>query len=152
MQCPSCRFEETKVVDSRAAADNTTIRRRRECLKCSFRFSTYEQIEILDLTVFKKNGRREPYQKTKLESGVRKALEKRPFAEEDIESLMANIERDIQVRNKNEISANEIGEIVMKRLRQADQVAYIRFASVYKDFQDIESFQEELGEFLKRKK
>lgn len=150
MQCPFCRFEETKVVDSRAAADNTAIRRRRECLKCQFRFSTYEQMEILDLAVIKKDGRREPYQKMKLEAGVRKALEKRPFAEEDVASLMANIERDIQLRNKNEIAANDIGEIVMKRLRKADQVAYIRFASVYKDFQDIESFQEELGEFLKK--
>ena len=150
MQCPSCRFEETKVIDSRAASDNTVIRRRRECSKCGFRFSTYEQIEILDLAVVKKNGRREPYLKSKLEAGVRKALEKRPFSEEDIAGLVANIERDIQVSNKNEISSAEIGAIIMKRLRKADQVAYIRFASVYKDFQDIESFQEELGEFLKK--
>lgn len=152
MQCPSCYFEETKVVDSRPAVANTAIRRRRECSKCGFRFSTYEQIEILDLTVIKKNGKREPYQKMKLEAGVRKALEKRPFSEEDILSLIANIERGIQVRNKNEITSPEIGDIIMKHLRRADQVAYIRFASVYKDFQDVESFQEELAEFIKKKR
>jgi len=152
MQCPSCYFEETRVVDSRPAMENTAIRRRRECLKCGFRFSTYEQIEILDLTVIKKDGRREPYQKAKLETGVRKALEKRPFSEEDILSLLANIERDIQKNGQGEITSAAIGDIIMKRLRKFDQVAYIRFASVYKDFQDIESFQEELGEFLNKKR
>jgi transcriptional repressor NrdR len=151
MHCPSCYFEETKVIDSRPAIANTAIRRRRECLKCGFRFSTYEQIEILDLTVIKKTGKREPYQKMKVEAGVRKALEKRPFSEEDILSLIANIERDIQVRNKDEITSAEIGDIIMKHLRQADQVAYIRFASVYKDFQDIESFEQELNEFLNKR-
>ncbi len=151
MQCPSCYFEETKVIDSRPAMENTAIRRRRECLKCDFRFSTYEQIEILDLTVIKKDGRRQPYQKAKLETGVRKAQEKRPFSEEEILSLLANIERDIQKNGQGEITSAAIGDIIMKRLRKFDQVAYIRFASVYKDFQDIEGFQEELKDFLKKK-
>jgi len=151
MQCPSCYFEETKVVDSRPVEENAAIRRRRECLKCDFRFSTYEQIEILDLTVVKKDGRREPYQKNKIEAGVRKALEKRPFSEEDVLSLTANIERDIQKNSQGEITSAAIGEIIMKRLRKLDQVSYIRFASVYKDFQDVESFQEELNDFLKKK-
>lgn len=153
MECPACHYQETKVIDSRPSATNPAIRRRRECLKCAFRFSTYEQMEILDLIVLKKDGAREPYKKSKLEVGIRTALKKRPFTEEDILGLVANIERDIQLASrKNEITSKAMGDIVMQRLRRADQVAYIRFASVYEDFQDIEHFENALEKAVTRRK
>lgn len=152
MKCPSCHREETKVTDSRAAADDMAVRRRRECLACKKRFSTYEQIELLDLAVVKKDGQREPYNKAKLVGGIRKALEKRPASEDDIAKLVSHIEGEIQTRGKDDVPSGAIGDIVMKHLRAFDKVAYIRFASVYKDFQDIESFQEELRAFLTKKK
>ncbi len=144
MRCPACHNIDTKVTDSRLANEGVAIRRRRECLRCNFRFSTYEEVEILNLTVVKRDGRRESYSREKLEAGLRKALEKRPITHEEFKRLVNMIERDIQLRGRNEITSGQIGEIVMKRLKKADPVAYIRFASVYRSFADAESFWEEL--------
>lgn len=152
MHCPACHYDDTKVIDSRIGADDFIVRRRRECAKCEFRFSTQEQIEILNLAVIKRNGNREPYSREKLERGLRRAFEKRPINSEDFTKLVNNIEIDIQLKKKNEVTTQEIGEIVMKHLRKIDQVAYIRFASVYRDFADIETFQEEIGSLLKKRK
>ncbi len=126
------------------ATDGLSIRRRRECTKCNFRFSTVEQGEILDLTVIKRDGRREPYNKEKLSQGLKHSLEKRPVTAEQFTSLVQKIERDIQRKRKTELTSRDIGELVMKRLKSFDQVAYIRFASVYRSFQDAQSFTREL--------
>lgn len=144
MHCPSCNYFDTKVTDSRVAADGFSIRRRRECGKCGFRFSTVEESEILDLTVVKRDGRREPYNKDKLVVGLKHSLEKLPYTAEAFRGLVQKIERDIQKRKKSELTSREIGEIVMKRLKSFDQVGYIRFASVYRSFQDVASFTREL--------
>jgi transcriptional repressor NrdR len=152
MRCPVCYYQDTKVVDSRVASDGLSIRRRRECLKCGFRFSTYEEIEILDLTIVKRDGRKEAYSREKLVRGLRKALEKRPVTEEKFKRLVNAIERDLQVTRQNEITSNQVGQIVMKNLKKADQVAYIRFASVYQSFKDVQTFQRELNKLIKDKK
>jgi len=152
MKCPVCHFEDTKVVDSRISGDGFLIRRRRECLKCGFRFSTHEEMEILDLTVIKKDDRREAYDREKIVIGLRKALEKRNCSEEKFKKLIYCIERDLQVLNKDEVSSIEIGEIVMKNLKKTDKVAYIRYASVYQSFDGLEEFSEELEKLLKSKK
>lgn len=144
MHCPSCNYYDTKVTDSRVATDGLSIRRRRECTKCNFRFSTVEEGEILDLTVIKRDGRREPYSRDKLETGLKHSLEKRPHTVEQFRGLVQKIERDIQRRRKVEITSRDIGELVMKRLKSFDQIAYIRFASVYRSFQDVDSFTREL--------
>lgn len=144
MHCPYCNYFDTKVTDSRVAADGLTIRRRRECGKCGFRFSTVEAGEILELTVIKRDGRREPYSKEKLESGLRHSLEKRPYTTEKFTGLVQHIERDIQKKRKTELTSRDIGEVVMNRLKKFDQIAYIRFASVYRSFQDVASFTQEL--------
>ncbi len=132
-------------MDSRVTDEGLAIRRRRECDKCGYRFSTVEEVEILNLTVVKRDGGREPYNRDKVETGVRKALEKRPITGDTVKKLIGQIERDIQLRGRTEITSQQIGEIVMKRLQRVDQVAYIRFASVYRQFQDIESFKRELN-------
>jgi transcriptional repressor NrdR len=153
MKCPVCYFKDTKVLDSRVASDGLCIRRRRQCLKCGFRFSTYEEIEILDLIVIKKDGNREIYNREKMVSGLKKALEKRPVDGDKFKKLIHCIERDIQKTKKDKISSGEIGEIIMKHLKKIDQVAYIRYASVYKSFKDADEFREELNELPgKRKK
>jgi transcriptional repressor NrdR len=121
-----------------------SIRRRRQCLKCHFRFSTVEESEILDLTVVKRDGRREAYMREKLESGLRKALQKRPITAEAFKELVNQVERDLQRRKKNEVTTRDVGEIVMNRLKHVDTVAYIRFASVYRAFEDVKTFQEAL--------
>lgn len=144
MHCPFCNYYDTKVADSRVASDGLSIRRRRECTKCGFRFSTVEESEILELTVVKRDGRREPYSKEKLATGLRHSLEKLPYTSEQFTGLLQRIERDIQRRKKAELTSREIGEIVMKRLKGFNQVAYIRFASVYRSFQDVDSFTKEL--------
>jgi len=149
MKCPFCNYYDTKVTDSRVVADGLNIRRRRECSKCGFRFSTIEESEILDLAVIKRNGSREPYSKEKLSTGLRRSLEKLPYTAERFKGLVQKIERDIQRRRKSEITSKEIGEIVMKRLKSFDQVAYIRFASVYRSFQDVASFTRELKDLDK---
>jgi transcriptional repressor NrdR len=152
MICPICYFEDTKVIDSRVASDGLSIRRRRECEKCGFRFSTFEEMEILDLTVVKRDGQKEVYSRDKLVSGLKKALEKRPLDDDGFKKLVHNIERDIQQLKKNEVSSGEIGEMVMKHLREADVVAYIRFASVYESFEDVNDFADMLNKIIKRKK
>ena len=152
MKCPVCHFEDTKVVDSRISGDGLLIRRRRECLKCEFRFSTHEEMEILDLVIIKKDGRRENYSREKLSSGLKKALEKRETDEEKFKKLIYCIERDLQVINKNEIDSSDLGDIAMKNLKKLDKIAYIRYASVYQSFDDLERFSEELEKLLKNKK
>ncbi len=144
MRCPACKFEDTKVLDSRSLEEGAIIRRRRECLKCGFRFSTHEEMEVLNLVVIKKNGSRELYQREKLETGIRKALEKRPVKEEKIKKTIHEIEKNILAHGKGEIESKKIGELVMLALKELDDVAYIRFASVYKSFQDMETFQKEI--------
>ena len=152
MKCPVCYYQDTKVIDSRVASDGLSIRRRRECLKCGFRYSTYEEIEILDLSIVKRDGRKETYGREKLVKGLKKSLEKRPITEEKFKKLVNHIERDLQKLRKNEITSNQIGQIVMKQLKRVDQVAYIRFASVYQSFKDVQTFQRKLNKLLKNKR
>ena len=152
MNCPVCANKDTKVVDSRLGGEGFSIRRRRLCAKCSFRFSTVEKMEILDLTVIKRDGRRENYNKEKLIRGLRTSLEKRQYLEDDFYKLINEIEKDIQKISKNEITSKKIGEIVMKQLKSFDQVAYIRYASVYRSFKDVQTFQKELNQLLRKKK
>jgi transcriptional repressor NrdR len=152
MKCPACHHTDTKVTDSRMINDGMAIRRRRECLKCGFRFSTYEEVEILNLSVIKRDGRTEPYNKEKLEIGLRKALEKRPITHDEFKSLVSHIERDVQLEQKGEIKSSRIGEIIMKHLKRTDAVAYIRFASVYRSFKDAQTFQRELNKLIKKEK
>jgi transcriptional repressor NrdR len=151
MNCPVCNFGDTKVVDSRLSGEGFSIRRRRVCEHCDFRFSTIEEIEILDLIVIKRDGRRENYSRTKLIRGLKTSLEKISYLEEDFLKLIREIERDIQKKSPNEITSKQIGEIVMRRLKSFDQVAYIRYASVYRSFKDAKTFQKELNLLLKKK-
>lgn len=127
------------------------IRRRRECERCNYRFSTMEEGELLDLMVIKRDGSREPYSREKLERGLRKALEKRQYTELDFQKLVHSIERDIQKKKRNELRTAEVGEVVMNRLKVFDTVAYIRFASVYRAFSDVQTFQRELNKLLEKK-
>lgn len=149
MNCPYCNNAETKVVDSRETNEGKITRRRRECLKCESRFSTYEEVELLRLSVIKRNGDKVDYEKNKIETGVRKALEKRPISEEKISQFIGDIEYAIRAREKPEITSRDIGRIILKKLRELDEVAYVRFASVYKSFASIESFKKELDTFDK---
>ncbi|MBI4280582.1 transcriptional repressor NrdR [Candidatus Uhrbacteria bacterium] len=148
MRCPICNYQDTKVIDSRMASDGMSIRRRRECERCDYRFSTMEEMELLDLMVVKRDGRREPYSREKLERGLRKALEKRQYTDLEFQKLIHSIERDVQKKKRNELRSSEIGEMVMNRLRSFDKVAYIRFASVYRAFEDVKTFQQELNALL----
>ena len=148
MICPFCSHSETKVTDSRDTNDGKAIRRRRECEKCHSRFSTYEEVEIMRLSVTKKDGRKEEYDKSKIESGVRKALEKRPVNEEKIFKIIGDIEYEIQSNERCEISSKEIGKIVLDKLKETDDVAYLRFASVYKSFGSAESFKKEADKII----
>ncbi len=150
MRCPICNYNDTKVIDSRITSDGLSIRRRRECERCEYRFSTIEEAELLDLMVVKRDGRREPYSREKLERGLRKALEKRQYTELDFQKLVHSIERDIQKKKRDELRSSEIGEIVMQRLKGFDKVGYIRFASVYRAFEDVKNFQQELDKLLGR--
>ena len=153
MYCPTCSNKSTKVLDSRLIGDGFSIRRRRSCIKCSFRFSTVEEIEILDLIVIKRDGHRENYNRHKLIRGLKRSLEKIPYLEEKFNSLIREIERDIQKKAlNNEITYKQLGQIVMKRLKSFDKVAYIRYASVYRSFKDVKTFQKELNRLLKKKK
>ncbi len=147
MQCPYCSHEETKVVDKRETDSLEVTRRRRECLKCEKRFTTYERVEI-DLRVIKKDGRRESFSRDKVKNGILKACEKRPVTAEQIESAIDKIESALRGRPSDEIKSAVIGELVSKELKKLDKVAYIRFASVYKDFEDIESFAEEVEQLI----
>ncbi|MEI7451587.1 MAG: transcriptional regulator NrdR [Candidatus Falkowbacteria bacterium] len=148
MKCPICYHDDTKVLDSRTASDGLSIRRRRECLKCAFRFSTYEELEILDVTIIKRDGRRESYSRDKLISGLKKASEKR-IDEDKFKKLVHVIERDIQALKKGDVSSQDLGKVVMKNLKKIDQIAYIRYASVYESFKDVKEFKKELNRLLK---
>jgi len=142
MNCPYCLHKETKVTDKRESPEG--VRRRRECLKCKKRFTTYERISREDICVIKKDSRREKFNREKLESGIHRAFEKRPIPKEKIDKIINEIEEEIRKKGKKEIKTSEIGEIVMKKMKKIDNVAYIRFASVYRDFQDINDFKQEI--------
>ena len=144
MRCPYCNFEETKVIETREADDPDVTRRRRECLKCSKRFTTYERVEIIDLRIIKKNGDIEAFNRNKLLNGMVKACEKRPIKIEKIEKAVDEIESELRKHEKTEIPSKIIGEIVMEKLKELDHVAYIRFASVYREFKDVKEFEKEL--------
>ncbi|MBV8117973.1 MAG: transcriptional repressor NrdR [Candidatus Eremiobacteraeota bacterium] len=148
MTCPTCRKSETRVVDSRD--DETVVRRRRECLdpRCKHRFTTYERMEAPRLFVVKKDGRREQYNRDKILGGLRKACEKRPISEAQMESVAADLERELFARGESEVASTLVGEKLMESLKKLDPVAYIRFASVYRSFRDIETFREELAALL----
>lgn len=150
MNCPYCTVADTRVVDSRLIADGLQIRRRRECVKCSERFTTFESAELLMPRVIKqKNNTREPFNEEKLREGLYRSLEKRPVSEEQIESLIEDIKKDIRGTGEREVASRFIGEMVMKNLRKIDEVAFIRFASVYRRFEDITEFSEEVDKLTK---
>lgn len=151
MKCLFCAAVEDKVIDSREASDGGAIRRRRECLKCQRRFTTYERLEESPLLVVKRDGRREPFDRKKLLSGILKACEKRPIPMEKMESLVDQIEREMAQEFEKEVSSVEIGERVMKHLSALDEVAYVRFASVYRSFRDLNQFMKELRDLLNKK-
>ena len=144
MKCPFCGFEESKVVDSRATEDNTTIRRRRECLKCNKRYTTYEKIEDFPILVIKKDFTRENFNKEKIINGLIIACQKRPVSRKQIEDIAYDIEKTISNSMLTEIPSNDIGEMVMSRLKEVDEISYVRFASVYRQFKDINRFLEEI--------
>lgn len=146
MYCPACNHDSTSVIDSRMSTDGSTIRRRRTCDACGHRFSTLEEIHLLDLVVVKRDGQREAYDREKLVSGLRKALEKRQHTEVAFRGLVHAIERDIQREGADEVTSEHIGAVVMNQLKAFDEVAYIRFASVYRQFKDVSSFQRELND------
>jgi len=148
MKCPFCSTHDTSVLESRTVDEGDAIRRRRECEKCHSRFSTYEEVEIMRLSVVKKDGRKEEYNKEKIESGIRKALEKRPVNEERIFKIIGDIEYEIQAKENCEIASKEIGRIVLEKLKETDDVAYLRFASVYKSFGSAESFKKEADKII----
>ncbi len=145
MRCPRCKDIDTKVIDSRVIEDGFTIRRRRECNKCGYRFTTYEKIE-LDIMIVKKDGRREAYNREKLLAGIRKACHKRPISEEKIRKFIHELELDLIQKGEKEVSSQYIGERVMEALKKWDKVAYIRFASVYKEFKDVSEFIDQIKE------
>ncbi len=148
MKCPFCGHQEDKVVDSRASSDGVAIRRRRECLGCGKRFTTYEHVEEQPLMIIKKDGRREPFDRHKLLAGLVKACEKRPVSMDDLEQLVDELERELSQQFEREVPSREIGERVMKKLHALDPVAYVRFASVYREFKDVEQFMRELKDLL----
>lgn len=150
MKCPQCAFEEDKVVDSRTTKEGEAIRRRRECLKCGHRFTTYEYIERVPMMVVKKDGRREEYSREKLLGGLSKACEKRPVSREQIERVIDDVETALFGKFKNEVKSTEIGNLVVDRLQSLDEVAYVRFASVYRQFKDINQFMSEVKVLLDR--
>ena len=148
MKCPYCGFLESKVVDSRPADEGASIRRRRECLSCHKRFTTYETVESLPLMVVKKDGSRQSFDRSKVLGGVIRACEKRPVSSQAMEALVAEIEQILQNQMDREVSSAQIGELVMERLKKLDEVAYVRFASVYRQFKDINTFMTELTKLL----
>lgn len=150
MKCPYCASKNDKVVDSRSSNEGNSIRRRRECIKCKKRFTTYEYIEIVPLMVVKKDGRRVPFDRQKITAGLLKACEKRPISMEKIETLVSNIERAIIRKFDREVDSKEIGELVIQSLSNLDEVAYVRFASVYRQFKDVNQFMRELKDILAR--
>ena len=148
MKCPFCGEENTKVIDSRPAEENNSIRRRRQCEVCGKRFTTYEKVETIPLIVIKKDDNREPYDRSKIERGIVRSCHKRPVSYDQIVSTVEEIEAEIFNKEEKEMSSNEIGEIVMDKIKELDQVAYVRFASVYREFKDVNTFMDELKKFL----
>ena len=151
MKCPYCGYQESKVVDSRHSDEGNSIRRRRECLSCQKRFTTYETVESLPINVVKKDNSREPFSRDKILRGMVRACEKRPVSMADIENAVSEIEQIVQNSLEREVSTGKIGELVMERIKPMDEVAYIRFASVYRRFQDVRSFIHEIEMFLEEK-
>ena len=152
MRCPSCGYQESKVVDSRSADDGASIRRRRECLQCGKRFTTYERVEELPLIVVKADNRRELFDASKILNGLIKACDKRSVPVSVLETIVNDIERELSNGLEREVSSKQIGELVMKHLRGVDQVAYVRFASVYRNFEDVSTFIDEIRELQKELK
>jgi transcriptional repressor NrdR len=152
MRCPYCGYKEDKVVDSRATQEESAIRRRRECLQCGKRFTTYEYVEDVSLMVIKKDGRREPFDRKKILSGVMKACEKRPISIEQMEEIVTQVERAMGKKPDREVSSARLGELIMEKLKAIDDVAYVRFASVYRQFRDVGQFMEELKLVLNKEK
>jgi transcriptional repressor NrdR len=152
MRCSFCGYKEDKVVDSRSIQEDRAIRRRRECLKCGKRFTTYEYIEEPSLMVIKKDGRRQPFDRKKILSGIIKACEKRPVSMDKMEEIVIQVERVLQKKPAREVASDRIGELVMERLKTMDDVAYVRFASVYRQFRDVEQFMLELKDMLNKEK
>ena len=150
MKCPYCNYEETQVIDTRDTENLESTRRRRECMKCNKRFTTYERVEEADIIVVKKDGRRERFQRQKLMNGILEACEKRSIPLEKIEKLVDEVESDLRKRDSVEVESRVVGEIVMKKLKTLDKVAYIRFASVYREFEDLDRFEEELEKLQKK--
>ncbi|MBN1353388.1 MAG: transcriptional repressor NrdR [Candidatus Omnitrophica bacterium] len=149
MKCPYCRGKRDKVVDSRSIRNNQGVRRRRECLKCHKRYTTYEYVEEVNIMVVKSDGRREPFDRQKILNGMMKACEKRPISLERLDNIVSKIESQLQNKFAKEVKSKTIGEMVMKSLRALDEIAYVRFASVYRQFRDISQFMRELKTFLK---
>ncbi|MBE3578223.1 MAG: transcriptional repressor NrdR [Limnochordales bacterium] len=148
MRCPYCGHLDTRVLDSRATDEGQAIRRRRECLQCGERFTTYERVEMSPLVVVKRDGRREPFDRQKILNGLLLACTKRPVPLAALENLVSEVERELERRGEREVSSQEIGELVMARLRRLDDVAYVRFASVYRQFGDLQRFKEELDRIV----
>lgn len=148
MRCPYCSYEESRVIDSRPTEDSESIRRRRECSSCGKRFTTYEKIEEIPVRVIKKDGNRQAYDRNKVLRGIVRSCEKRPVSSEQIEEIIEDIEKVIYNSSEREISSEEIGELVMARLKKVDEVSYVRFASVYRQFKDLNSFMDELKKIL----
>lgn len=148
MKCPFCSSDNTKVIDSRPADDNSSIRRRRMCDECGKRFTTYEKVETIPLVVIKKDNNREPYDRSKIEAGVLRACHKRPISINQINSLIDEVETEIFNMEEKEIPSDKIGEIVMSKLKDLEAVAYVRFASVYREFKDVNTFMDELKKML----
>lgn len=150
MRCLFCGHTESKVIDSRSTDDGTTIRRRRECLECGKRFTTYEKIETMPIIVIKKDGTRESFNREKISNGILRACEKRPVTLNDIDRIIDDIESKLCNMLEREVSSEKIGEMVMERLQKLDDIAYVRFASVYRQFKDINSFMDELAKIIKK--
>jgi transcriptional repressor NrdR len=148
MQCPFCRVDNDRVIDSRASQDSFAIRRRRECLHCKRRFTTYERIEEPAVKVIKKDGNRVPFDREKIKAGLAKACWKRPISDDQIEAIVTAVETDVYDKFDNEVETRYLGELVMQHLRKLDQVAFVRFASVYREFKDVRDFVEELEPIL----
>lgn len=151
MKCPFCSSHESKVIDSRLGKDGNSIRRRRECSSCNRRFTTYERVEEINIMVLKKDGTRQPFDRNKIITGLLKAIEKRPIDPDIIEDMVSELERDLQERGEREVQSKEIGERLINKLHQIDEVAYVRFASVYRSFKDVNQFMDELKDLLKEK-
>ena len=151
MKCPFCSHDEDKVIDSRSSNEGKSVRRRRECEKCKKRFTTYEYIEEVPLMVIKKDGRREAFDRNKIISGILKACEKRPVSMEKVEAVVDRVEKELQKSFDKEVKAQVVGELVMEHLHKLDEVAYVRFASVYRQFKDINHFMKELKDLLSKR-